>query len=712
MKGDVENPPGVAVVAESKLFVGRFVRRQGQYGTVAVVGRISSHGVELLDNPKKLFPREGLVEAHGLLQQAGLHAGDWVEFGLVKNTRPRAPEYKVFHLHRLPRYTLLSANTPAHYKMLLTKEGWRGDARPGLWALRISSDKVLVVELELGEDGALRIPRKSANDVRWYEYADDRVVHLCDGTTGEDAFLADSDCVAGSFDWSDEADHVAQVIRSLSDVNDPLLADLISWLELHHEAGTGRIVAAALNHGAAEASLRSGELAERLRADRELMKAYLGAALQDDAVREAVAEYAREGHGAEADRLREELACEIAAEKARRIAEIEAEAEGRIAGAIEQIDREVAEIRAERQRERDQLDRAADEEHAARLKTLEDEASQRRNALSHEIAAQEMQLAEMRTAVEVARGELKQVSRETDTSRERIGESKAEIDRLLAIADRLGSPAHLSTAVQTQLATRGVSHNFARVPKVAADEKGKLVAQQVLLTEQGKNQLLGFMILLLSGELPLLTGPDVSDFLQVAESLICPGRAAAIEADPTMISIDDLWSRPGSGAPTAMADAADSAKDGAVLVALRGIERSGARFWVPALGDALRGGGLPRGLLVCCVVHNRDHEEVEALPEDLHWLEIADAFTEGAFLGVPSLLKPPMLELTTLDPGPMPADLPAANQILANIGFKPTLGQAMRIARMFTEASTLLGDVERARHVVIDLARAMSRQAS
>src|SRR5690606_33497570 len=103
-----------------------------------------------------------------------------------------------------------------------------------------------------------------------------------------------------------------------------------------------------------------------------------------------------------------------------------------------------------------------------------------------------------------------------------------------------------------------------------------------------------------------------------------------------------LWARPGSGAPTLLAAASEAARDGgAVLVVIRGVERSGARFWFPALSEVLRCGELPRGLLICCTVHEPEHDEVRALPGSVPWLEIANVFSPGAALVGPSLLTPP-----------------------------------------------------------------------
>ena len=69
-------------------------------------------------------------------------------------------------------------------------------------------------------------------------------MRLGTASSAEDVYLGNEAEPLGRFDWSDEADHVARVIRSLADADDPLISDLIAWLELHQEAGTGKIFAA------------------------------------------------------------------------------------------------------------------------------------------------------------------------------------------------------------------------------------------------------------------------------------------------------------------------------------------------------------------------------------------------------------------------------------------------------------------------------------
>lgn len=704
MTVDVEISRKASSAGESKLFVGRFVRRQGQFGTVAVVGHLRTDGVEVIPDPKRLFPREGQVETQGR-DHAGLNPGDWAEFDIVRNTRPRAPGYKVTHLKRLPRYAVLPEATLPEHRMLLTNEGWRGDARPGLWAFRLSGDMVIVVEMDAGKDGRLRISRAASGEVKCYRN-NDRVVRLGRSGASDDVFVVRDGDPMTSFDWSNEVDYISSVVRSLAGVNDPRFSDIIAWLDLHQEKGTGRAFGASGSKEPAMEALRSGALASRLRADRELMEVYLAAALHDDAVREAVTAYAKEGHGTEREKLRKELAQEIAIEKAGCLEELSAEMSERRAAGVARLEQQLAQHEeAGRAAQAARLEQA-DREFALRIETLESGLSERKEALEHNLAEQTEAFTRTKAMVATANAELENLRGDAEEARARLSEAQKEIDRLLAMAPRLSPADQMASAPVSAPRGWGFARVFPNHPRVGVAAKGRLILSQAMLSEKGKELLQRLLVMLLSGEVPILVGDHAADLLRVAEAIICPGRFVSIEADPTLISLDDLWSRPGSGMPTLLALAADAAKDGgAVLVSIRGIERSGARFWMPALMEALRSGGLPRGLFVCCLVKDREHDEVVALPNDVSWLHISDIFMPGASSAGPSLLTHPHIDLETLDPGPMPTDLSAATAVVLQLGDQLSLAMAMRAARIFAEAELMLGDEEAAQRIVLSIAK-------
>lgn len=704
MMTDSETGHGDALAA-LHLLVGRFHRKTGQYGEVAVVGQRTDAGVNVIADPKRVFARDGLVETHGPGHHAGLKLGDWVEFDVQRNTRPRAHEYKVHHLRRLPRYAVLPEATIDHYRVLLTRDGWRGESRPGLWALRITNDKVLLVELEQSKDGALRISRDGARDVKWFRHEDEHVVRLKEGNASDEVFIAPKVEFVSSFDWSDEADHIARVIRSLADSNDPRVDDLITWLDLHFEEGTGRVSASAGDNEAALDALRSGALASRLRADRHLMKAYLDAAVGNDAVRAAVADYAREGDGAERDRLTAEFEQGIAQEKTQRLDDVSAEIDAERTAARKALNAEVVEWAVERGRERQYAQSAAQQAHSDMIAAFEVELEAKRGEFDRAVFEAEEAANLASSSREAAEAELARTLSELEAARDQLREAVQEVDRVLAIGDRLATAATTTVAVASAAASLG--RQFIVHPMASLKAKSILIERQPMLTDKGKDEFRKLLVLLLSGELPFLTGPDAMPFLRIVESVICPGRLVSIEADPTLISIEDLWARPGSGAPTLLASASEAAAGGAVLVVINGVERSGARFWVPALREALSVGGLPRGLLVCCTVSDQEHDETLTLPADLFTVSLGGAIDENAYLAAPVCLSGSRVAKETLDPGPMPADLSEASAFLASLGEKPGLMLSMRLARLLVEARALLNDEQAAKSLVLELVKSL-----
>lgn len=699
MKADLNLGGSDSAGTDTKLMIGQFVRRNGQYGSVAVYGYLTAQGVDVIPDTKRLFARDGTVETHGLAQHAGLNPKDWVEFDVARNTRPRAQEYKVVHLKRLPRYAVLPESTIHGYRAQLTKNGWRGDIRPGLWAFRLSGDMVLVAEMELVKDKGLRITRTAARDLKCYSYDHDDVVRL--GT--EDVYLSRTAEPLHSLDWSDEADHIGRVIRSLAGARDSRISEIITWLELHHEEGTGKVSAASGDKAVAMEALRSGTLAARLRDDRELMEVYLAAATENEDVREAVAAYAREGHGAEWERLRAELDAEIAKERGNRLDALAADLETDRAAAIAKLNDDLAaeekSSRADLEAQIEKAGRDVDE----RIKAVEATVGVRRVALDEELGNREAALAAAKADVEASEAVLAGVEIEIEAARNDLADVKSEIDRLLAISARLGQAETPPPAASARPV--GMPRVFPIHPLADLSSKAGLIGGNVMLVDEGKHALRAFLVLMLSGEVPLLSGSDAADLLRVAETIICPGRAVTIEADPTLISVDDLWSRPGSGMPTLLAAAADAAREGgAVLVLIRGIERSGARFWLPALSDALRSGGLPRGLFVCCTVNDPDHEEVAALPPDVPHMEINGVFRDVAFAAAATLLSPKHIVLETLDPGPMPSDLSASTTMMLGLESHHSLAVSLRAARMVAEAMALLNDEDEAKRIALKFA--------
>lgn len=707
MTNDVSTGAETAAGAKPpKLYFGRFLRKQGQYGTVAVVGTVVGKNIEYITDSKRRFAKDGTVETQGLTQHVGLLPGDWVEFDVTRNTRAGAPEYKVVHLKRIPRYAVLPEGSDTSYRALLLGEGWRGDRRPGLWALRLPDDRVAVVELELGKDGALRLPGNAARSVGYYQFSAEAVVRLDIASATEEVYLSNDALPLGYFDWSDEADHVIRVIRSLSDANDPQISDIIAWLELHREMATGQISATGVDHGTALNALRSGEIAKRLSADRELMKVYLEAAIADDAVAAAVAEYAREGHAQLEKQLLIDLQEEIASRRAMLFAKQEEDlAEQRLL-ATASLDEEIGNLRAERLSEMEEAIKEVERLHAERMSKIERDYQRHQVELDEQRKASEEELEQIYGAIADATSALAIARESLETERTRERTLAAEVDRLLSVSERLSTlPV---SAPQTTVSE--VPFLFLEREAFPIHDLPRRIDGLAILSQKGRDLLRRLIVLMLSGEVPILFGTDALDFVRVAGSVVSPGRLGLMRADPTLMSIEDLWARPGSAAPTMMAAASSASPNGSVLLAVTNLEFSGARFWVPPLADFLRSQARPRGLLVCAITSDIEHDEVKALPRDLAVLEIEGVFETGSSFGALTLPGITDAQQFVLDPGPTPVNIDAAARCLVALSFEPGISLAIRIARIVAEAVTMLGNDEAATKLAVSIVENIRNQ--
>jgi hypothetical protein len=694
----------------SESYLGRFHSRHGSYGTIDVAARLEGTVASPLENPERLFPRRGQVEIHGVIVTK-LSAGDWIRFDAAVNTRPRGPDFKAVRWSWLARVAATDPLSSEEARVLLSRTGWRGSEVAGRWAFRLSDGRAVVVSLRRERDGMLRMPRHSLASVAVHPLDDERLLRPSEND--HPLYEIADDEASELLDWSEQADHIAHVVRALGGFGDARLDEIIAWLELHADPTTGRVSATGAEHGPALDAARSGELARRLRADRDLMAEYLAAARSDPLVAAAIEEAARDGLEEERRALRADLDGELQQSRAAAVETLEQEIADLRAKLGTALDDELAEIRQESaqriEQEREAAHAAlsadlADRERAAVAK-LEEALATRRRELEEEIARGSERVADLESEEETARARLAAANSEIAELEGRADTLRGDLDRLSAAsAHQARSPSALPPgrpAPPPMPAPTGL---------VVRDEVCAAVRRQILLSESGRELMLELLSLMLAGEIPILTGPDVDDFLLVAGRLAAPARTAVLEADPMLVSYEDLWARPGSGAATVFASAAAAAdRDGAATLAvIRGIERSGARFWYPTLRQSV--GLLPRPLLICATVVNAESEEIAALPADSCSLTIDGALANGAYLAAPGVLGPESAG-AGLDPGSAPADYRQAAAELPDFSPDLSISQALRAARVFAESLAFTGDQAIAQKFARTFAASIGRSA-
>lgn len=696
--GEADGLSAVTVNNSKRIYVGKVHRIQGPFGDILVVGRLQRDAIELIEKPKRLFKPDGLVDAHGI-NNSGLLAGDWVAFELSKNTRRSAIENKAMNLRRLTRYADLSNHSLARVRILLTKEGWRGARHPGYWVIRASPDQYLFVRLEQRKDGALQISSDATHDIKWQQFRELPIAQLSFDGAKEQFYLGKLDNISNSFDWSDDIDHIQRVVRSLTRAKDPRWVQVIALLDEHRNLVTDHSLDIGVDHASALEMLRSGELAARLRSDQALMKSYIDAAIQEPQVAAAVEHWAQQAHTEAAFRRNQELEQEILAQREQRLAELALDAQE-----IRRV--EMSKVK----QEADAQLRTLDAECAEKIAACEAEILEKRATWRQDATKQAKALAAIQDEMVMAIAAREKVQAEELECKTRLENLGLEIDRLLAVSQELEKSSN-AQAMLPASATPAIGLQFAAGRLAIPTKIAKSIAETPLLSDLGKKRMIELTVLMLAGELPILCGEDATGFLRVAGHLLCPGRTVSIEADPAIISIEDMWYRPGSGVETVLPAAANAvANGGSVLVSIRSLERSGARFWFPALQSALREGQLPRGLLVAATIGDVKHDEFAALPSNLHLINTAGLLADHAYLAAPFSFTIQPHAGDVLDPVPVSWELGMGMQLLNRIGFKPTLELGLTIMRIFSEARLFSDDDDAAEAMTRNIISALDER--
>lgn len=660
-------------------YIGRLTRRRGVRTPVDVVAIASQEGWDPIEDPRKLFPKLGQVELAGALPGEG-SPGEWLVFQVTEEGRPGARQLRIGPHRFVPRFAdLKDLRSVEAARFLFTRQGWDGADDPGRWIVRFAEDYALALHLDREQDGRLRCADRSLGKVACMPFEQANVVSQPAAETTQLLYDPANAEPLAVYDWSPDADYVAHVVRALAGANDPRLPELITWLELHRNDMAGRISAIGVDHELAYEALRSGELAARLSADRDVLAAYF-ATVRDDpgvaaAVAKAIAQEAEIGR------------CEARAAFERGLVDEKEERQRK-------LDADLAELRAKREGELQTIMSVREAEALADLdRRLADRQAATVNALDADRAAANAEMARLRKEIDALQVERQSLESAVSALRsdaaireEAIRAAGAELARL---ASKVAATEGRAALIARPLTVVPASDGKERIDRA---ELGRRIASCSLLTAAGKEAMAAFAAYLLAGEVPILEGPDVENFVRVAEALMAAGRLIPFDADTTILTPEDLWSRPGSNLPSQIAQAAGHAAEGRVfLVELRGIERSAARHWHPALVALVRRGMLPRPLLLFATLIDRDAAEAQAIPPGACRMTIERAVVEAAGLAAPTLLSGTVNAIAChVDVGERPDDLSPATAVLTAMPeMKLSIATALRGARIAVEAAAL-----------------------
>lgn len=663
-------------------YAGQCVRRNDIVAHVAVASRKGELGWSSVDNAAKLFPKSGEVEVRQRGKPA-LRVGDWVAFRITLPAPKGRNQWQASKHRPLHYFTEVPSKTLDDLRRRLTVEGLSSTGSPGTWYVQISQTEVARIDLTRWNGNRLFASRNQK--VAVYTFDPDAVMPAFDPLGARLYDFPPDTPPNETVDWSTDEAFLNRWVRTLVRQADNRTDVVIDWLQDHADATGGSLTFEAADTAAAFDRLRSGELADRLSGDRELFrtftKVFLSLPRFVSLLETETASIAESERKAIRAAMESELVSFVDQQREERLNALDQTLKEWEAGRR-------ASIEAEMHRAAQALTIELAGKRTAREQELHDEFSTRQTRLEEEI--QGLESVRARLIDEVRDLDASVVDLRTRFARLKVDEDEAKgnVDRLLLAATALGSAPSTDQSLNLP---------FLRAPDARegrASDLCKSVANCSLLTEGGKTLMLQFVALCLAGEVPVLTGQGCDAFLMVAEAFLSGGESARVFADPTLITYEDLWSRPGTAVPTPMAQAFDLARTGnsSMLTVIEGAERSGARFWYPALKDRMRRGVFPRRMFVCATVGETEVDEAHSIRNSAIMMDVSSALVQGA--SAIAVLAIPNSARMQFAPDDRSADLTQGARVTSSFVEKLDVMRAVSATRTVAEAIAVCGNTE------------------
>ena len=671
-------------------YVGRSGRGRDANALVTPVAERTEDGIWInLTDARALFPRNGQIEVRGILANS-LRDGDWVIFGSIPNDRHGSPaNFRASTPRRLSSFLPSNGSASVEERRRLVVETGIEGGPPGDWSVQIGADAFVRVKLVQGEDGRLRASGVDLASLPLWRFTSDLTITL-DGDQAP-RILCDhqrSEQLPGTVNWSRDEDYIRMAAAALGpERRGPDVAHLLAWaLRQHTDALTGRVsTLAGADAGILAEIERSGVLADRLSGERDLLNLFKTGLRADPAVMEYLELAAAEAAAAALPSLEIEARASIergmAAERLAAhehvqalIKNLEAEEiaslEARYAAEAAKRDADLAEAR---RKGLEEVDAAV----AGRLSQVEEAVAAtdaRRTVLEREVK----DLTEHRRSLETAVTALAEEER-----------NKLEIvERLIRAGD--DASALRKPTAQAVLPPWPAEAEAER--RLGIQDLAGLANETGLLTPSGLDTFLRIGVLIDSGEIPVLHGPDTGDLVEVVALLMAAGRIAKLYADPTLITFDDLWTRAGSGVPTPLAAALSKAAEGRPTIGLvEGADRSAARFWYPQLADAAHRGRLPSGFMPLVAVSDPECEEASLISAVGPLVAVDGVFADGAAAAAPLALAEMSRNPTVYLTEDREFDPTGSSKFLRRHGGGLGLAASMRFSRIHAAALAALG---------------------
>lgn len=559
------------------------------------------------------YPPHGEIELRGA--RAILKSEDWALARPVLDGPPRLRRWVSQSAKRLlPFDDLSDLYVPESARRLLVETGLQ-DGSVGEKAFRIGRDDMIVVTMVRSEDGRCRATAKDLSRLSVLHFDPAKVLVV--PTPGASISLMETGAAAetGVVNWTSDAQYVEQIVRSAlaaEDAEQKATAAVAATLLTHADKLVGR-----LSRGGepdpkiAHEILRSRHLGELLTSRPALVAEFMAALRRAPDISERIEQ--------EIARLTTEA---VEAKRAEITAKLTASLEAELANVrrerTSKLEAELADLEASSLQE---LQEKIDSERSGALSAIE----LRKSGLEKAVAELEKTHDALYESHRLKTDEIDALTADVARLTADVADRKADIDRLLRMERVLQDAGDRS-------ATTGKGPSFplanaspAARPLPIGEIPDWLKASQ-LLTDAGRRGVARLAALILSGGVPVIDGPEADDVLDVLSSMLAGGAMTTFDCDPTVISYEDLWRRPGNGALTALGLAVSDVRETAAvrLCAVRRSELSPSRFWIDTLRRAGKLRSLPKEFLLCVTRGGDEASEATSDPSAFRaegWIE-------------------------------------------------------------------------------------------
>lgn len=604
-------------------YAGRCIKRS-EKDTAAhleAVAQLVSGEWRLIPDPKSLFRNMNVIELRAA-DARQMRVSDWAAF-TIGSKSARVKSWPATSHRRLFWYVDLCALGGAEQAQRKLVEGIQTNDPSGVWIVRCAEEEVLQVELRQ-QEGVVRLIHSGL--VSAYRFDPESVVRM--PTLGGEVDIYDlkSATPTRTYDWTPDDAFALRIVRAASDAGDAHAGSLIAWLEAQHAKQVGDLLPVKSSDiVAANEALRTGKLAKRLATDQALLRSFMDVLVGDERigalVKEGVERVAEEERIGARARAEAEATREIEVSHKKRLAALEVELEKAAQKGWKSMSEDLDKLRVDAEA------------------TLQKTIATRIDAMEKQVREQDAHYTALCIEVGHAKAAVEDERKKAASLRAEVAEVQASLnathDSLVAAATELAAEQARLAAMRRKCPVIGPP---GAAKRLTLERVGAEIEASRLLSDRGKSLMAHFLALTLAGDVPVLCGPGVDDFLLAAEMIFGGGYSVRMEGDPTILTFEDLWIRAGTDLRTGFGQAL--AITGGVegtsrttLAVVERAERSGARFWYPALADRARRGGLPRGLLLCATIEDRECEEAVEIMSRAVSLDVNDVLvSDSSFL--------------------------------------------------------------------------------